>query len=948
MSHLYNVQKEISPEHQVIFTSVDSRGGLGPLSQYVLNNSGIKTILPSEDDLKQGFYISRDKSRTIAFIVTVTSQRLSPAISLQENLTNALNSLHLGNETSIWLPLMATGSGGLSYEKSASILKGVLEEFVVSPLLSIYISLPIEVDSEQEIKIKRIFNPNFEPEPAIPLEIAEKINSFKNEFPISNLANMSLDEYSNINIHNKKYFTYWLEHETSEVGGVRGGSSFKFGIFRRLSKAKKLSTKTHSYTSDYAWYSRYGATKEVAFKTILSYIVRTGHSAAKGQLEEIVKIPLDNRIKWKIAFLYQNFQKPKIVSIYKKEALLDLSGLSESNFNIAKAHEVIISKKPHNKDVWTYSRELWQGWAANKSNTKSDNTIGKKSKENQLHEIDIDSSEIEEDIELDSEVVQITRFDNDTLVGDDQLGLKTEIESLASIIAYKETSPPLSIGIFGEWGSGKSFYMNQLIHRVDSICEIAKSSDLPQRQYPFYKNIKQIKFNAWNYVESDLWASLAHTIYRNLYESQSDTGHNDSHWLGVVKYGEEELKLKEKEIQVLEKKVDAVSSRIDKLSEQENVLNLNKIYLEKQNILSTTINTELAEKCESFLSKIGIDSEVKTINDAVLLSSEINSLRNRTDLFFKAVSQSSGGIFLLLMLVPIIVFSLLLGLTRHYENSSILTTYGSIFAFISSSLFWLKDKVNKVSSWLTEVEKIRFNVTSLKSQKNEELEAQKKENIRSLKETVNQLKQADRDKLELLNEIKKAKYNINQLTPETMLAHHISETIGDNRYGKFLGLPAVLSRDFEMLSETIIKQNLQLEDINIYPTIQEEKNAEDAQHRINRIVLYIDDLDRCEPETVIKVLEAVHLFLASPLFVVVLGVDPRWLFSSIMNHFPTLMKSDKLFSDQLKVSTPEEYLEKIFQIPIWLNTPTNDSVERLISSIIGEVSQNEKRFDDVC
>jgi drug/metabolite transporter superfamily protein YnfA len=117
------------------------------------------------------------------------------------------------------------------------------------------------------------------------------------------------------------------------------------------------------------------------------------------------------------------------------------------------------------------------------------------------------------------------------------------------------------------------------------------------------------------------------------------------------------------------------------------------------------------------LSKIGIDSEVKTINDAVLLSSEINSLRNRTDLFFKAVSQSSGGIFLLLMLVPIIVFSLLLGLTRHYENSSILTTYGSIFAFISSSLFWLKDKVNKVSSWLTEVEKIRFNVTSLKSQR---------------------------------------------------------------------------------------------------------------------------------------------------------------------------------------------------------------------------------------
>ncbi len=47
---------------------------------------------------------------------------------------------------------------------------------------------------------------------------------------------------------------------------------------------------------------------------------------------------------------------------------------------------------------------------------------------------------------------------------------------------------------------------------------------------------------------------------------------------------------------------------------------------------------------------------------------------------------------------------------------------------------------------------------------------------------------------------------------------------------------------------------------------------EDARlPRIDRIVLYIDDLDRCPEVKVVEVLQAVHLLLAYPLFVVVVG-----------------------------------------------------------------------------
>lgn len=61
-----------------------------------------------------------------------------------------------------------------------------------------------------------------------------------------------------------------------------------------------------------------------------------------------------------------------------------------------------------------------------------------------------------------------------------------------------------------------------------------------------------------------------------------------------------------------------------------------------------------------------------------------------------------------------------------------------------------------------------------------------------------------------------------------------------------------------------------------------------ANRKIERIVLYIDDLDRCPAAKVVDVLQAVHLLLAYPLFVVVVGVDSRWLLQSLSAHYTEL------------------------------------------------------------
>jgi WD40 repeat protein len=103
---------------------------------------------------------------------------------------------------------------------------------------------------------------------------------------------------------------------------------------------------------------------------------------------------------------------------------------------------------------------------------------------------------------------------------------------------------------------------------------------------------------------------------------------------------------------------------------------------------------------------------------------------------------------------------------------------------------------------------------------------------------------------------------------------------------------------------------------------------------LERIVLYIDDLDRCPPRRVIDVLEAVHLMLALDLFVVVVAVDARWLIRSLEYHHHELFREND--GDGEIVATPVDYLDKIFQIPFALRRPGPVATARYLRSLLPE------------
>src|SRR5579871_849655 len=99
------------------------------------------------------------------------------------------------------------------------------------------------------------------------------------------------------------------------------------------------------------------------------------------------------------------------------------------------------------------------------------------------------------------------------------------------------------------------------------------------------------------------------------------------------------------------------------------------------------------------------------------------------------------------------------------------------------------------------------------------------------------------------------------------LGYFVAQRSGSDHYRRHLGLISLIRKDFDGLVERL-------------------KSAENQQGRqVDRIILYIDDVDRCPPSMVVDILQAVHLLLAYELFVVVVSVDPRWLLRSLESRF---------------------------------------------------------------
>ncbi|WP_299390565.1 EVE domain-containing protein [uncultured Gelidibacter sp.] len=193
---------------------------------------------------------------------------------------------------------------------------------------------------------------------------------FLDTWPIEKLERMTLEEYTNLD---KTSFCYWVEAITTDLGSIWGGSAYKFGIFKRRELESENYNEKRKTDGVYAWYGKYGDTKEEVFENIKSIVISIAKSVQSNNLEDIDKIDLGNGLKWKIAFLYGDFN---CLNVFKLDALRVIAsnlGIEYSNKTpISQFHRKIVAIKSESDNYFTWSHELWKQYETGLIDVKRD------------------------------------------------------------------------------------------------------------------------------------------------------------------------------------------------------------------------------------------------------------------------------------------------------------------------------------------------------------------------------------------------------------------------------------------------------------------------------------------------------------------------------------------------------------------------------------------------
>ena len=89
-----------------------------------------------------------------------------------------------------------------------------------------------------------------------------------------------------------------------------------------------------------------------------------------------------------------------------------------------------------------------------------------------------------------------------------------------------------------------------------------------------------------------------------------------------------------------------------------------------------------------------------------------------------------------------------------------------------------------------------------------------------------------------------------------------------------------------------------------------------AVNQYTRLVIFVDDLDRCEESVIVQLLEAIKLYLGSRRCVFVLGLDHGAVMDALDHHWESRSEDAN-----------REYLEKLFQATVAVPLPRPDEVK---------------------
>jgi peptidoglycan hydrolase-like protein with peptidoglycan-binding domain len=545
--------------------------------------------------------------------------------------------------------------------------------------------------------------------------------------------------------------------------------------------------------------------------------------------------------------------------------------------------------------------------------------------------VEIEENELPDLEEEEGEVFTLSQVFADSTGREikDQLDFEVDVNALASVIAFREVKPPLAIGLFGNWGSGKSFFMNKLQERIENLQGDEKNI--------FCKKILQINFNSWHYSDANLWASLITKIFDDLNNFGKEKPENlnalfqnlnsTKELLNDTKVEKEriagEIELLEEQKKVFDKEVEINSRDLKPLNFEDifkGVLQDTNVQSDIEKLKQTypDLNTDIGE----------IDQNIQKLNTGYERFKEsvkiIYSFRHGKSWIALLVA------FLVAVGVILFIGNTELGKSYLEQYKVLLTLIGTI---LSQFLLFIQPYTARLENIWSRLISLKKTTDNLRENAREKYQQQKDLLIQKLNEAQNQAYKLQQ-KIDLLTvEKNKLENDIKEILSGKKILKFIEGRVADERYINSLGIISWIRKDFEQL-DSLLRQQSELEKLT------EDEQVQIRDFQLDRIILYIDDLDRCNEEIVVKVLEAIHLLLAFPLFVVVVGVDPRWMHRALNVHYSKLLAGTSLSEVEGALNmagtghpaTSFDYLEKIFQIPFALRPMDDTGIKNLIES----------------
>jgi hypothetical protein len=145
--------------------------------------------------------------------------------------------------------------------------------------------------------------------------------------------------------------------------------------------------------------------------------------------------------------------------------------------------------------------------------------------------------------------------------------------------------------------------------------------------------------------------------------------------------------------------------------------------------------------------------------------------------------------------------------------------------------------------------------------------------------------------------------------PPIGLLNNIVENLKGSVSDKEKVATAIESVDEYLTNAKVYEDNSMTKEFSEFQTSFEELLKES---KIKKLVVLIDDLDRCLPKVTIETLEAVRLFMFSKSTAFVIAADEAMIEYAVRNHFPDLPDDGDI---RTGFEYSKRYLEKLIQVP---------------------------------